>query len=167
MTQPTARRRLPAFHPVPLRTRGDGWTPPRQARFIGHLAETRCVRTAAARVGLSRESAYRLRRRAGAEGFAAAWDIALGRAPRSRPAPLRKVTVAGLLHRLEQGTLRPVLHRGQLSHVVERADNSALLALLARHARAAGRRDQADRTAGTKTRGRCQRPCPWPPVPPI
>ena len=171
MTQPAPRRRIPAFHPVPLRGRRDGWTPLRQARFIGHLAETRCVGRAAARVGLSRESAYRLRRRPGAEGFAAAWDRALGRPAAAVTLSARKVTVAQLLWRVEQGLLRPVVRRGRFRHVAPRPDNSALLALLARYARAAGRSGQAERTAGspgrTKLRGKCQHPCPCPPVPPI
>ena len=164
---PPPRRRLPAFHPVPTRRRRDGWTPHRQARFIGHLAETRCVRTAAAAVGLSRESAYRLRRRPGGEGFAAAWDVALGRVPTRVTPPARKVTPAMLLHRIEQGWLRPAMRRGRLSHVVVRVDNSALLALVARYRRADGRRSQAARVRGTKWPGKCQHPCPRPPVPPI
>jgi hypothetical protein len=54
--------RLPAFLPVPLRARRDGWTPQRQARFIGLLAQTGCVRTAAHGVWLIRAGVYRLRR---------------------------------------------------------------------------------------------------------
>ena len=69
--------KLPPFLPVPLRTRRDGWTPARQARFIGLLVQLGCVRRAAAALGLSRESAYRLRRHAGAGSFRAAWDTAI------------------------------------------------------------------------------------------
>ncbi|QZP08097.1 helix-turn-helix domain-containing protein [Caenibius sp. WL] len=84
-------RRLPAFVPVPVRARRDGWDAVRQGQFIGWLAQTGSVSEAAARVGRSRESAYRLRRRADAAGFAAAWDAALaGRAGIRIPA--RKVT---------------------------------------------------------------------------
>ncbi len=68
-----------SFDPVLLRYRHDGWTPARQRAFIEHLADTLCVATAAARVGMSEQSAYALRRRPGAEGFAAAWDAALRR----------------------------------------------------------------------------------------
>src|SRR5687768_2132249 len=81
------RRHVPAFAPVPLRHRIGGWTPAKQAAFLGLLAETRCVRTAARRVGMSRETAYRLRRKPGAGSFASAWDVAMGRVP-----PKRKVT---------------------------------------------------------------------------
>ncbi len=66
-----------SFAPVPLRHRHDGWTPEKQRDFIEHLADTLCPDTAAAAVGMSVRSAYALRRRAGAEGFAAAWDAAL------------------------------------------------------------------------------------------
>jgi len=50
----------------------------RQAEFIGHLAATRSVAAAARGVSMARETAYRLRARPGAQGFAAAWDVALG-----------------------------------------------------------------------------------------
>ena len=70
---------IPPFHAVPLRPRADGWTPVRQAEFIGHLAATRSVAAAARGVSMARETAYRLRARAGAQGFAAAWDVALAR----------------------------------------------------------------------------------------
>lgn len=73
------RRKLPAFHPVPVGARRDGWTARRQAAFVGYLAQTRSVCAAARAVGMGRESAYTLRRRPGAAGFAAAWDAALGK----------------------------------------------------------------------------------------
>lgn len=63
---------------VPVRrvARYDGWTEEKQRRFIEVLADTGLVGAAAKAVGLTRESAYRLRRAAGAESFAAAWDAA-------------------------------------------------------------------------------------------
>ena len=68
---------LLAFAPVPVRYRHDGWTPDRQRGFIEELADCLSPEIAAQRVGMSVQSAYRLRRRAGAEGFSAAWDAAL------------------------------------------------------------------------------------------
>ncbi len=67
-----------AYRWVPVRrqARYDGWTEEKQRRFIEVLADTGLVATAAKAVGLTRESAYRLRRAAGAEAFAAAWDAA-------------------------------------------------------------------------------------------
>ncbi len=68
---------LLAFTPVPTASsRHDGWTPRRQRDFITALAITGTVQRAARAVGMSRESAYKLRKRAGAESLAAAWDIA-------------------------------------------------------------------------------------------
>ncbi|NUT00176.1 MAG: hypothetical protein HOP96_04295 [Sphingomonas sp.] len=54
--------------------RSEGWTPSRQLDFLEKLARTRCVSTAAKSVGMSRESAYRLRGRSSSALFAAAWD---------------------------------------------------------------------------------------------
>ena len=65
----------------PAKHRHDGWTPARRAAFLDHLAVRPDVRRACGSVGLSRQSAYRLRRRDGA--FAAAWDGALERARRA------------------------------------------------------------------------------------
>jgi hypothetical protein len=134
-TRRYSRRHVPAFVPVRLRARADGWAPCRQAAFLGALAETRCVRSAARRVGMSRESAYRLRARAGAASFAAAWDAALGRGA----ARLRKVTPEELRQRAIGGLLKPLIYRGRHVSTVEKVDNTALLRLLARMDRAGGR----------------------------
>ncbi|MGA9581542.1 MAG: hypothetical protein WBR13_06200 [Allosphingosinicella sp.] len=67
---------------MPVRARNDGWTAERQRAFITALARTGCIGRAAAAAGMSRESAYRLRRRKGAESFAAAWDSILAAPPR-------------------------------------------------------------------------------------
>jgi len=69
---------VPAFKPVPRqRDRQDGWTPERQQGFIEALADTGSVKHAVARVGMSPEGAYMLRRAPGAESFAQAWLAAL------------------------------------------------------------------------------------------
>jgi hypothetical protein len=82
---PTPRRRVPKFTPVPLRYRADGWTPGRQSDFLGQLCETWSVTAAARHVGMTRESAYRLRDKPGAESFAAAWDSNLEQRDRAHP----------------------------------------------------------------------------------
>jgi hypothetical protein len=84
------RLRVPAFYPVPTRTRRDGWTVWRQADFLGMLAETGSVIGAREAVGMSRKSAYALRARPGAESFAAAWDAALGARSRKVTSPARE-----------------------------------------------------------------------------
>ena len=73
-----AKAALPAFTPVPRRQqRHNGWTPQRQRDFVEALALTGTVEASAQRVGMTRESAYQLRRAPGAEEFAAAWAQAL------------------------------------------------------------------------------------------
>ncbi len=128
----TSRPRLPAFHPVPIRTRSDGWTPVRQAEFIGMLAETGSVSAAAQFVGMTRETAYRLRRKPGAEEFAHAWDVALMISGKSVALPrARKVSHAPTWRMICEGQWRPVLRRGKYAGSVQKPDNSALLSYLA------------------------------------
>ncbi len=124
--------RVPAFFPVPLRGRTDGWTPKRQADFLGALAETRCVTLAARRVRMARETAYRLRRRRGGESFAAAWDAALGRGGGTS----RKVTDGQSAGRAFEGLLKPHFWHGKHVGNQQKADNGALLAHLAQLDRA-------------------------------
>lgn len=70
----------------PLPVRHDGWTVCRQLDFLEALARTGSVTLSARAVGMSRESAYRLRGRPHAALFAAAWGRAIGA---GRPAPSR------------------------------------------------------------------------------
>ncbi len=144
---------IPPFHAVPLRHRTDGWTPVRQAEFIG-LATTRSVAAAARGVSMARETAYRLRARIGAQGFAAAWDVALasvrseaGRArldaaleaARAAKRADRKVTIPELEWRVASGLWQVMLRGGRYVGVVRKPDETALLALLSRTRAAAGR----------------------------
>lgn len=62
--------------PVRRRPRYDGWTEEKQRRFIEVLADTGLVGHAAREVGMTRSSAYRLRRAPHAGAFARAWDRA-------------------------------------------------------------------------------------------
>ena len=62
--------------PVRRRPRRDGWTEEKQRRFIETLADTGVVGLAAKDVGMTRKSAYKLRRSAYAAAFARAWDAA-------------------------------------------------------------------------------------------
>jgi hypothetical protein len=65
------------FDPAPTRRRRAGWTAERQRKFIEQLSLTGHAGEAAALVGLSSTSAYRLCNKAGAESFSRAWDAAL------------------------------------------------------------------------------------------
>ncbi|MGL5838385.1 MAG: hypothetical protein ACRCY3_07790 [Sphingorhabdus sp.] len=68
----------PKFIPVPTaRNRHDGWTPERQRQFLQVLAVTGTVDSATNAVGMSRNSAYGLREREGAESFVRCWEEAL------------------------------------------------------------------------------------------
>jgi hypothetical protein len=66
--------------PVLRKPRADGWSPQRQRRFIGELADCGSVMTAARRVGMSASGAYALRRSVEGRAFAAAWDSAIQQA---------------------------------------------------------------------------------------
>jgi len=67
-----------AFTPVALeRVHHHGWSPRRQCDFIAALATMGTVLYAARAVGMTKQSAYNLRNRPGAESFAQAWDAAL------------------------------------------------------------------------------------------
>jgi hypothetical protein len=134
---PPPRRKVPAFVPVPLRARADGWTPPRQAEFRGYLAETRSVAEAARLVNMARETAYRLRDRPGAESFAAAWDAAMGRCEGRTPRA-SKVTGYELWHRAFHGLFKPVMRGGRYAGTLRKSDTSALLRVVAKPGLVAG-----------------------------
>src|SRR5687768_13765447 len=63
------------FTTTPTSAREDGWSPERKLRFLDRLAATGNVHAACAAVGMSRETAYTLRRRDAL--FARGWAAAL------------------------------------------------------------------------------------------
>jgi hypothetical protein len=63
----------PSQSPKSPRPRHDGWTAERQHAFLSILVRTRSVSRAARAVGMSRQSAYRLRRRDPDGLFALSW----------------------------------------------------------------------------------------------
>ena len=82
---PDCREALAAlltFTPVPLRRRRDGWTPERQRLYVAALFETGHAGKAARAVGMTEQSAARLRRRPGAGSFARACTVAYSNARR-------------------------------------------------------------------------------------
>jgi hypothetical protein len=129
-----------SFEPVPVRFRGDGWTPARQRAFIEHLADTICVATAAERVGMSAESAHRLRRRRGAEGFSAAWDAVLLLGIRQR-------AVSKAVERALNGTIVRRYYHGQLI-AEERIESERLLIWLLEKGERLLARAEAEAIAG-------------------
>jgi hypothetical protein len=114
------------FTPVPLRSRTDGWTAARQRAFIAALRARPCIEAAARAVGMSRESAYRLRRHAGAESFVAAWDAAMAAVPRGETSPALR------WHRALYGIAKPIMRGGVAVGQRLRPDDDALLGLMRR-----------------------------------
>jgi hypothetical protein len=102
--------------------RHDGWTQPRRAQFLEALSHNGNVHAACARVGMSREAAYRLRRREPA--FARAWAAAqmVGREASAEVLGCRAI----------DGVEEEVWHRGELRGTKRRFDSRLLLAHIAR-----------------------------------
>jgi len=115
-------RELAAFDPVPVRPRLDGWTPERQREFVEALADTGLVRAAAARVGMTEQSAARLRRRADARDFDRACDAAL------RIGARRLLDTA--FERAIEGTIKQHFYHGELRSEERVFDNRLLTYLL-------------------------------------
>jgi len=136
---PQVRRRLPAFHPVPVGARRDGWTPARQAAFVGLLAQYRSVAAACRALSMGRESAYRLRKRPGAAGFAAAWDAALGKPHPGVDLASAKSTGLAAAYRHRMGLLQVVMERGRYVGSHWKDDDNALLEHLGQLGRASAR----------------------------
>ena len=80
---------------------------------------------------MSRNSAYKLRKKPAAESFAAAWDAALG-------LPKRRVTIDDLEYLAYRGLVKPRFRGGRYVGFRQKPDNSALLKLVARYDRLLG-----------------------------
>lgn len=110
-----------AFTPVPsASTRHDGWTPDRQRAFIAALSDHGGVAAAARAVGMTPQSANRLRKRAGAESFAHAWDCALVMG--------RDRSFEEAVRRGRDGWLSPITRNGRIVGHRHRFDNRLLFA---------------------------------------
>ncbi len=103
-------------------TRHDGWTPARKVQFLEALAQDGNVRAACARVGLSAEAAYRLRRRDPL--FARAWAAAQLQA--------RPIVGEVLGTRAIEGVEEQIWYRGELRGTQRRYDSRLLLAHMLR-----------------------------------
>jgi hypothetical protein len=95
-----------SFEPVPTRKHIAGWTAERQRAFIKELAASGSVSHAAAHVGMSVRSAYRLRGRAQAQDFDRAWHQAIWRAG--------SYLMAVAMERAVHGTRRELWKDGKL-----------------------------------------------------
>jgi hypothetical protein len=129
------------FTPVPGKARRDGWDPGTQFRFILALARGAFVDEAARGVGRSRQSAYRLRERAGAESFAAAWDGAAAFASKARCAAHSRLPTSSSFETL----LVPRYYRGRLIGYIQQEDVTGAMARLARLDRLAEQMERRQR----------------------
>jgi hypothetical protein len=116
------------FDPVPLRAQHNGWTPALQLRFVLALARGAGPDEAARALGRSRQSVYRLRKKPGAEEFAAAWDKALAFARSAAAAGRSPVPGLGGVDTI----LVPRIYRGRLVGFVQREDVGATMRVLGR-----------------------------------
>lgn len=140
-------RRTGGFVPeeeAALRWRTDGWTPERQRRFLIVLSMTGSVTEACGEVGLSRESAYRLRRKPEGRLFARLWDAARLIA--------RDRLADEAIERAMKGTVETVVYHGEEVGTRQRHDNRHLQWTLGRLDREASRYEEqsapARRAAG-------------------
>lgn len=108
--------------PLTPTVRHDGWTPERKLQFLDYLANEGSVRAACARVGMSREAAYRLRRRDAL--FARGWNAALVLA--------RDAGAEVLANRATDGIEEEIWYRGELVGTRRKYDSRLLLAHMAR-----------------------------------
>ena len=109
----------PYVHKAPRR---NSITPDRQRAFIAALAATGIVTQAARQIGASLEALYKLRHLPGAEGFSAAWELAIDRG------------IARLedcaLERAIEGEERVLLRGGEVIARWRRHDTQLLMFLL-------------------------------------
>jgi hypothetical protein len=104
--------------------RHDGWSPQRQRAFCEALAECGNVERAAQSVGMSRESAYRLRQRAAGRAFSLAWDAALLQA--------RHRLIDDAFDMAFEGSIERTYRDGKIILEKRRRDPRALLATVER-----------------------------------
>ena len=103
---------------------GDRWTPDRMADFLRQLSATHSVSAAAQSVGMSRQSAYRLRSRLKGLPFDLAWDVAFHHSYDN--------LAHAALERALNGVEVPVFFKGAQVGSFRRHDERLTVALLAR-----------------------------------
>ena len=123
--KPSARTATPsAATAAPYVAPEDRWTKPKMAEFLRVLAATQEVKAAAKAVGMSRQSAYRLRNRLKGEPFDIAWETAFQHGYDA----LHQAALERALHGVEE----PVFHAGEQVGTRRRYDERLTVFLLAR-----------------------------------
>ena len=120
-------------HAADPHTRANGWSGARQRRFCEYLAESGNVSEAAHAVGMSREGAYRFRRRAAGRAFGVAWEAALRLA--------RKRLVDDVFELARTGIHETVYKDGEIVAERRRRDPRVLLTTIERLAKLEARED--------------------------
>ncbi|WP_054123414.1 hypothetical protein [Novosphingobium sp. AAP93] len=115
MEKPETRRST--RHPRP-----ENWNKVKMADFLRELAATHCVAAAAKSVGMTRQSAYRLRARLKGEPFDVAWETAFQHGYDA----LAQAALERALHGVEV----PHFHKGELVHVSRKYDERLTVYLL-------------------------------------
>ncbi len=108
------------FTPVATSPRADGWSAERQRAFITELASHGGVTAAARAVGMTPQSARRLRNRPDAAGFVRAWDAAVDQG--------RVMALDLALEIAREGRLVPVMRRGKIVGHRRRFDSRLMFA---------------------------------------
>ena len=98
------------------------WTPAKMVAFLRELAASQSVSHAARSVGMSRQSAYKLRTRLEGTPFAMAWEVAL-------EAGLQQLAHA-VMDRALNGVEQPHYYHGKLLGTTRKHDNRLAIWLL-------------------------------------
>jgi len=98
------------------------WSRAKQIAFLQHLAASHSVAAAARGVGMSRQSAYRLRARLKGQPFDLAWAAAFDM--------VFNALAHAAMERAIHGVPAPYLHKGEVVHVGRRFDERLTLGLL-------------------------------------
>jgi hypothetical protein len=98
------------------------WSRAKQIAFLRHLAASHSVAAAARSVGMSRQSAYRLRARLKGQPFDRAWAAAFDM--------VFNALAHAAMERALYGVEVPYLHKGEVVHVARRFDERLTLGLL-------------------------------------
>ncbi|MBI1402209.1 MAG: hypothetical protein GC147_03215 [Porphyrobacter sp.] len=119
-------RAVPDTPDSPRAQRGDGWTRAKQVAFLRALSATHSVSEAARSVGMSRQSAYRLRSRLKGQPFDLAWEVAFHHS--------YDVLAHAALERALNGVEVPVFFQGEQVGSYRRFDERLTVHLLHRFA---------------------------------
>ena len=98
------------------------WSRAKQVTFLQHLAASHSVAAAARSVGMSRQSAYRLRARLKGQPFDLAWAAAFD--------SVFNALAHAAMERAIHGVPVPYLHNGEVVHIGRRFDERLTLGLL-------------------------------------